>query len=258
VSRPEQPTFQDTIRDWIEAYRQDDHHNLMARVHAVRDDGTLDLEAVVQHAVEQPDGSTAYEALPILPAVPWGIPRAGDWFVALPVAVGDPVLVLMFDASHEHWRAGDGAPQYPGDLSRFNHGSCVAVPANYYPASRALRHTVAPGTGGVGQPIAMVIGHDADSGLRLVLRTDGVFVVSQGDTVVFQINADGTNNLGAASGAAFVALASLVTAQLNALKAAIVGWTPVPNDGGAALKAALTTLFSTWPGNVAATKAKAT
>jgi hypothetical protein len=55
----------------------------------------------------------------------------------------------------------------------------------------------------------------------------------------------------------YVALSTLVTAQLNALKSAINGWTPVPNDGGAALKTALTSLFSSWPGPVAATKVKA-
>lgn len=64
---------------------------------------------------------------------------------------------------------------------------------------------------------------------------------------------------GASAGQAvqFVALANLVTDQLTALKDAINGWTPVPNDGGAALKTALTSLFATWPGSVAATKLQA-
>lgn len=43
--------------------------------------------------------------------------------------------------------------------------------------------------------------------------------------------------------------------DLDALKSAINSWTPVAMDGGAALKAALTALFATWP--VCATKAKA-
>jgi hypothetical protein len=38
----------------------------------------------------------------------------------------------------------------------------------------------------------------------------------------------------------FAAMAGLVQAQLAGLKSAINGWTPVPNDGGAALKVALT------------------
>lgn len=56
----------------------------------------------------------------------------------------------------------------------------------------------------------------------------------------------------------FVALANLVNAQFTALANAFDGWTPVPNDGGAALKAQLTTLSLTgWPASVAAVKVKA-
>lgn len=56
----------------------------------------------------------------------------------------------------------------------------------------------------------------------------------------------------------FVALANLVNAQFAALADAFDGWTPVPNDGGAALKAQLTTLAGTgWPASVAAVKVKA-
>jgi hypothetical protein len=47
--------------------------------------------------------------------------------------------------------------------------------------------------------------------------------------------------------------------QLQALHDAIVGWTPVPNDGGAALKTALLALFSgppTWPAGTTVLEAK--
>ncbi len=58
------------------------------------------------------------------------------------------------------------------------------------------------------------------------------------------LKADGTIEVRSASGSA----AALATkADLDNLKSAIQGWTPVANDGGAALKAALTALFATWP-----------
>lgn len=61
-------------------------------------------------------------------------------------------------------------------------------------------------------------------------------------------------SIGSDNGAAdFAALASKVLSNLNALKTAINGWTPVPNDGGLALKTALSTLFATWPTSVAST-----
>jgi hypothetical protein len=56
----------------------------------------------------------------------------------------------------------------------------------------------------------------------------------------------------------FVALANLVNAQFSALANAFSTWVVVANDGGAALKAKLTTLSGTgWPSSVAASKVKA-
>lgn len=55
-------------------------------------------------------------------------------------------------------------------------------------------------------------------------------------------------------GASAVALATLVTAQLNALKAAISGAPTTAGDGGAAFKAALVTALSQWPLTVSSTK----
>lgn len=54
----------------------------------------------------------------------------------------------------------------------------------------------------------------------------------------------------------FVALSNLVSAQLQDLKDAINGWVPVPNDGGAALKTALSSWLAS-SSAVAATKVKA-
>lgn len=56
---------------------------------------------------------------------------------------------------------------------------------------------------------------------------------------------------------AAVALATKVGDQLAQLKQAIQGWHVVPNDGGAALLAALTVLFATWPGDTGAEHLKA-
>lgn len=54
----------------------------------------------------------------------------------------------------------------------------------------------------------------------------------------------------------FVALGNLVASQLADLKSAINGWMPVPNDGGAALKTALTSWLSS-SSNVSSVKVKA-
>lgn len=53
-----------------------------------------------------------------------------------------------------------------------------------------------------------------------------------------------------------VALATLVAAQLTALKSAISGTVIVPNDGGASFKSTLLAALSSWPATVASTKVK--
>lgn len=64
--------------------------------------------------------------------------------------------------------------------------------------------------------------------------------------------------IGDDSGSDFVALAAKVKAWFDAFNSAVSGWTPVSNDGGAALKSALTTLIGGTPStDVAASQVKA-
>lgn len=77
---------------------------------------------------------------------------------------------------------------------------------------------------------AMYIGHGAQV-ILLKASGDIVIVPKSGSDV----------KLGAAAATKHVALAEDVQARFDVLKAAINAWTPVPNDGGAALKLALTT-----------------
>ncbi len=69
--------------------------------------------------------------------------------------------------------------------------------------------------------------------------------------------ADGTLALGAYAPADFVALASRVNAELDMLKTAIAGWTPVALDGGLALKTALAAFIAATPTNVGSTTVRA-
>lgn len=172
--RPDRPETADVIRAWIELHEQDTHTCLVARVQSYdAAKQTADLVPVVRHAVEQPDGAPAYEELPVLPHVPVAFPRAGKWFVSLPLAAGDFVVVHVFDAAHEHWRAGSGELAYPGDLRRRSPGSCVAYPANFYPRGASLGH--ASGTD-------LVIGKD--DGARFAIKPNGDFTFAGGSTPV--------------------------------------------------------------------------
>lgn len=70
------------------------------------------------------------------------------------------------------------------------------------------------------------------AGQTIVLKANGDVVITPGAGAKVYLGADGATSA--------VALATKVLARLNGLKAALgVGWVVVPNDGGAALKAAL-------------------
>ncbi len=78
-----------------------------------------------------------------------------------------------------------------------------------------------------------------------------------GETPVKTIIKGTTVYVGDETGAQFIAMSNKVKAWLDAFNAAVSGWTPVPNDGGAALKVALATLIGGVPAtDVAATKGK--
>lgn len=57
----------------------------------------------------------------------------------------------------------------------------------------------------------------------------------------------------------YLALANSVNTELNALKSVFSAWVPVPGDGGAVLKTALSGLISSgWPHNVSSSTVKST
>ena len=216
---------------------------------------TADLVPLIRRQVPQPDGSHTLEELPVLPSVPVCFPRMGLGVLTLPVAAGDTGLVVVCSGAIGHWRVGDGDVADPGDLRRHHLSHAVFLPVGLVPQSRKLTH--APAAAGVsgGLPTGVVLGFDGASGSRVLIYETGAVEVSVGGAVAVRVDPNGTVNLGAASGAAFVARADLVDAIVSSLKSAVAGWTPVPNDGGASLKA----VIAAWsPPSVAATKAKAT
>lgn len=240
--RPPYPAEFDVMRARLEAHALEQYVALPGRVQSY--DGatqTADVVPLVRHPVPQPDGSYTLEDLPVVPSVPVIFPRAGRMFVSLPVAVGDTVQLLVNTAAIGHWRTGAGDVTDPGDLRRQHLAHAVAIPGLYV-RSKALGHASATD---------LVIGDD--QGTRLSIAPSGAVTVETSAGVALKIDADKTVHLGGAAGEA-VAMAAQVKGILDALKTIFDGWTPVPNDGGAALK----TLLSGWTvGDVAATKARA-
>jgi hypothetical protein len=199
-----------------------------AKVEAYHAD-TQTADVVPALAKHLPDGQGNYvpELPPKISDVPVCFPRCGSFFLSFPIKAGDFVLVVCCQKNIGNWRATGNAGD-PGDLGMHTLDGAVAIPG-VFPDSGKLS--------------------DA-SGTTMKMGKDG--------TAAAQIEiTDSLVKLG--GGANFVALANKVKAWFDAFNTAVNGWTPAPNDGGAALKAALASLIGGTPStDVAASNVKAT
>lgn len=174
-------------------------------------------------AVKQPLPDGTFAAMPAISDVPVGHLRGGGFIVATPLVKGDAVLLIFLDQSIAEWRQ-TGAVSEPKDSRR--HGLyCYALPVAFPDGDAAVSAS------------ATNLRIGADGGNRLI----------EVSTSMVKLGLDAVQ---------FVALAGL-SDQVQALKAVLSAWTPVPNDGGGALKTALATWLGTTYDTVAtATKAK--
>jgi len=222
--RLEEKTLAGVVRAAMEARLEGLYTALPGRV--VRYDATkqvADVLPTLKRPIRTADGGTVLEELPILPAVPLVFLAAGGFRLTLPVLEGDPVLVLFTMRAHAEWRR-TGEVADPGDTRLHHLGGAVAIPG--------LLTEEASGA----HPDHLVLGKKGGAEIHVTA---------------------GEVRLGSEAPADAVALASKVEKALDDLKTAIQGWTPIANDGGAALKTALGTLFSSWPGSLGSSKVKA-
>jgi hypothetical protein len=162
-----------------------------------------DVIPCVRGTIANAEGETLHEELPVIPNVPVSWPSGGGYYLHLPLAAGDHVWLVFNEASIAQWRA-TGEVSEPGDLRRGSLSYPFALPG--------------------AKP-------DADAFSDAPADGEAVFGVPGGG--VFRVGGPG---------AVFVPQAPKVDANFQALLDAFAAWTPVPNDGGAALKTALATL----------------
>lgn len=149
---------------------------------------TATVQPVVNALYVQPDGSTEVVVPPALDGVPVKHPGAGGMSLHLPVAVGDYVLLIVRDRSHDEVDA-NGIPASgtttPASARRYSLADCVAVPVK----------------GGTTDGLELAKVH----------ATDPVFGLEAGMAL----------RIGAAKADYTLAVASLVAAKVAALEAAI-------------------------------------
>lgn len=176
------------------------------------------------------DDSEIVESIGVLNNVPVQFPGGGGFVITFPVAAGDPCWLVFADRSLDKWKTA-GTEVDPVDLRRHDLSDAVALLGVRSKAAALAEFDAAAAEFG---------------------KVGGLHVRVTGTAVHLGVNSG-------ESATDAVALASKVDAQLSALKTTLAAWTPVPGDGGAALKAALATLFappSSWPASVASAVVK--
>jgi len=152
---------------------------------------TADVEPMIRRALRGTDGTTVRETMPVIRAVPLCWPRAGGFFVHMPLAAGDFVLLVCCERDLARWRQA-GEASDPIDRRHHHLAHAVAIPG-VYPRTRQLTDTPSD---------ALVIGREG--GATIQIRTDDEIHLGSG-----------------ASGS--VALASLIDAVFAAIRGAANG-----------------------------------
>ncbi len=191
------------------ALKNDIRKAIPATVTAVHlDRQTVDLQVAINNPLNDDLGNIITEPAPSISDVPWGVVRGGGFMVWVPPTVGDSALLIFSDLSADTWRAGNGTPQDPGFVGKHTLDSPFAVPM-FAPDASMFADPAATSAAG-----KVIIGKDGSAAQIRISATD----IELG------------NNATAA-----LALSTLIDSFITAVNS----WTPVPNDGGAALKAKL-------------------
>ncbi len=97
---------------------------------------TVDATPVVKRAIQRADGTTSHVQLPTIRAIPVCFQRAGDWFVHMPIAAGDTVLLVFCERDFARW-IGTAEISDPIDLRPHHLAHAVAIPG-VYPRTKPL------------------------------------------------------------------------------------------------------------------------
>ena len=87
---------------------------------------TADVKPVIRRAYNIGQGLVDFEELPIIPNVMIRQPRAGGFFIHMPVKEGDHVLLVFPHDDIGPWRE-NGTESEPQDLRRHSLGPCIGI-----------------------------------------------------------------------------------------------------------------------------------
>lgn len=153
------------VRDAIRAALLDVHTAFPARVEGVSRDAIgwrVDVKPQYYRFLAKRGGGEVREELPVIPDVPVLWPAAGGWGIAMPIEVGDHVLVVASEHAIGQWRA-RGTLCDPQLRERHGLSGCIAIPG----AGTAVR-AFADGVSAAAQA-GIVIGKDG--GIQIAISS---------------------------------------------------------------------------------------
>lgn len=158
------------------------------------------------------------EEIPVLPSVPVKFPRAGPFFMSLPLKKGHFVMLIFADRSYDRWWRGSGS-KVDAPLLQHTHSEADAVAlAGFYPDQDALSDA---------HPDHLVIGKD--SGAQIHIKDDEINIYEE-NASDFAARSDRVD-----------ADLSAINNSLAELAGLFTSMAPTSNDGGASLKSTLIT-----------------
>lgn len=162
------PELENVLDQAIEYYLQDLHTCMPARVVTYDEKKQMvDVQPSIKRVVRHADGSEVSEQLPIIPNVPVVFPRAGGFFISLPIKKDDQVMLHFSHTSLDNWLSGSGGVTDPEDVRCHDITDAIAVPG-LYTFSKAINDI----TGS-----ALRLGKD-DGGIQATFTENGTLEVS--------------------------------------------------------------------------------
>ena len=131
------PTLAQLLKHAIDNRLLDVHTALIAKVERYNaEKQQVDVAPVLNRRIQNTEGEWVSEQLPVLCDVPVLFPRAGGFFIFLPIKPGDFVQLIFNEVDIEDWL--ENAPSTIACNERFTLRGAMAIPG-VYPEARALR-----------------------------------------------------------------------------------------------------------------------
>jgi hypothetical protein len=129
------PSDRDITHAEIEHYLGNLHTcmpGVVQKVYTAEGKQFVDVLPTLQRRVVNEDDEEVDEAYPLIPHVPLAFWRGGSFFVSLPIAAGDIVMLMFAERSLDTWieqaKRGSSKPIAPGDVGMHPLDGAIALP----------------------------------------------------------------------------------------------------------------------------------